>query len=141
MAAATAQNIGSRSIKKPISRPMSWLKSGAVPDTNTTASTRASRFTKADSSINCPISCRRVPPDTFRSPTSRARSSERAVVRLMWFIQAIVRVASATKISVVRVLRLPLASRSYCFHGVRCTSSAGFSTTFQVLFFRAASVL
>ena len=64
-------------------RPTSWLKYGSTTSISPTANTKAIRFINSASNRNCDTSCLRNAPTTLRTPTSLARSIERATARLI----------------------------------------------------------
>ena len=63
-------------------REVGRYKMGDNPAASTRAAATAKAFMSMDSNMNWLTSCRRSDPNTLRTPTSRARLTERAVERL-----------------------------------------------------------
>jgi hypothetical protein len=75
---------------------MVWLNHGRASSTMISAKARATRLMITDSRRNCRTSSGRSEPETFRSPTSRLRRAERAVLRFMKLMEAINKMKKAT---------------------------------------------
>ena len=68
--------------------PDRLLKAGSTTATSASPSIAAASVTSIASPMNCATRCLRPAPTTLRTPTSRARSTDRAVVRLIKLMQA-----------------------------------------------------
>ncbi|MNL61100.1 hypothetical protein D3C87_1849780 [compost metagenome] len=80
--------------------PESSLKSGINAVESIIAKTKLSEDINSDSAINWLVNAPLAAPIAFRTPTSRARSSERAVVRFTKLIQAMSRMKAAMMVNV-----------------------------------------
>src|SRR5690606_14950980 len=95
IAAAKANNTGilTQLLSKLSSNclPANWLKNGRVASIITTAQIRLNILSKTDSLRNWKTSCERSEPITLRTPTSLARSTDRAVAKFTKLMAAMSR--------------------------------------------------
>ena len=109
----TARNPGSsNSVSAMGFRPRIFHTTGCNRMTRTTASATLNRLMRPYSTKYCAIRWRRDAPTTLRMPTSLARSSDRASVRLTKFIHAMPRMTKAKMPIAQTERRSPLGTAS-----------------------------
>src|SRR5258708_8939184 len=89
------------------------LNTGSRKTENRQERRKAIRQRNTDSPRNCAINCFLEDPITFLMPTSLALSMERAVVRLMKLMPAIIRMNAAMTEKIATLFILPLSGLPY----------------------------